>query len=218
LRVLDDAYEHDAEEVIGTKANGWLIWGLFAANGNRQDSAPDFIGFNQRTVSNDGRIHANLGCYGCHYGGGRQGLHEIDGWIRGLFLPPGELALQAPDPEVLKDLRQKYLRELAGPMVADRRAHDQAVHAATGLDADQWAQTTLRMFQGYEQAVDADRAARDLGVTTAVFLGALRRQLAATGAVDTVQAGWLRGRRVPIRQYEEIFTLNQATLRGYVLP
>lgn len=218
LRVLDDAFEYKAEERIGVKANGWLAWLLNAADGTLQDSAPDFIGYNHSTTSLDGRIHAGLGCYGCHYIQGKDGFRDVDGWVRGLVPLDKALRLQSPDKAILADLRRKYLRDMQGPMDDDRRTHARAVRMATGWEPEKWATETLAAFARYESPVTAARAAREYGLTEAEYLGRLDKYLKATGALDTVLAGHLGGKRIPLRQWEEVFPVVNQVVRGIVTP
>lgn len=217
LRVLDGAFEHDAEESFGPLPNNFWAWGLFDDKGKRQDSAPDFIGPDRTSSTNDGRIHVGLSCIRCHYDarmGSSAGLQNVDAWARGLFT--GTLRLQSPDYNVLKDLRQKYLRDLEGPIKDDRQAHGRAVKEATGLEADAWAKIYSQTYAAYEAPVTLDRAARELGLGARELGDRLQSYLQRTGSLDPVLAALMRGQRIPVRQYEEAFPLLMLSAKGLV--
>lgn len=219
LRVLDNTLEHDAEEAFGPLANNFWAWGLFDADGKRQDSAPDFIGPDRTSSTNNGRIEVNLSCIRCHYAanmGGTNGLQSIDGWVRGLFV--GDLKLQSPDYAVLKDLRQKYFRDLDGVIDDDRRTHARAVKEATGMTPAEWAKGYAALFARYEEPVTADRAAGEVGMLPLDFTRSLEAYLKRTGSLDPIPAALIRGKRVPIKQYEEAFPLIQLAVKGLVQP
>ena len=127
LRILNGGFKFDAQEVFGHLPNGIFAWGLFDDKGVRQDAAPDFIASDATAHGTDRRVHNNLSCVRCHAGSG--GVQPVDGWARSLFT--GALKLQSPDYEKLKDLRQKYLRDLEGPMEDSRRTYARAIAQAT---------------------------------------------------------------------------------------
>src|SRR5207253_2525217 len=87
-------FRHQAEEHYLTLPNGLPVYFLGNAQGERQDSAPDFIGSDTSVlnVSRDGRIHVCLGCVRCHAG---NVLQPIDDWARKNYTV-GRLALLVP--------------------------------------------------------------------------------------------------------------------------
>jgi hypothetical protein len=215
LRILDnETFQFDAGEMFGPLPNNLWAYALFAADGTRQDSAPDFIGHDSTTNSNDGRIHVGLSCVRCHVPNG--GLNPIDGWARNLLQPP--LALQSPDPEKIKELRQQYLRDLQGPMDDDRRTYGRALFEATGLKPKDYSTAFAKCFAEYDGGVDLARAANDLGVTAERFKAALEAESQATGSVDTVLSTFLRPaeqqKTVKIRQWQEAYATAHLYLRS----
>lgn len=216
LRILDDKnFKFDASEEYGALPNHLWATGLFAANGDRQDSAPDFIAADHTSKSNDHRVHVNLSCLRCH--GPNAGMQPIDGWLRNLVQAP--LALQSPDYEVLKDLRQKYLRDMANPQEDDRRLYTRSLKEATGLNPKQYSEAYGEFWSRYEdERVDADRAAVELGTTKQSLLAAIDGYIRKTGSVDTVLSVLLRGGTIGRRQFEEAYGTGQLVLRGIVQP
>jgi hypothetical protein len=227
LRVLDkDNFEWAAEEAIGQRENGMLAWGLFVGknplnknqkDGDLQDSAPDFIGYNHTAAGNDGRIHVNMGCKGCHYGealGGKAGLMDISAWARTLFESP--LALQSVDPEDLRKKQDQYLSDLLGPIDDARRVHARAVFQATGLTPAKWAQAEKDLWDKYEEApITAEMAGRFLGVDVATFKAALFHELETTGKTDTVLAAFLKDKVIGSEQWEEAYPLAYQAVASY---
>ena len=211
LRILNGGFKFDAQEVFGHGPNGMLVWGLFDDKGARQDSAPDFIASDSTSHGTDRRVHAGVSCIRCHLP--NNGINPVDGWARNLFV--GELKLQSPDYEKLRELRQKYLRDLEGPMEDSRRVYTRAILQATGLKPAELGVAYAEAFAGYDAPVTLERAARDAGMEPAAFQLALKSYLLKTGSVDTVAAAYLSKRRaVPIRQYLEAYPLIQYAIRG----
>ena len=215
LRVLTDEFKFDASEEFGPLPNGFWTWGLFAADGTRQDSAPDFIGPDKTSPSNDGRIHVCLSCVRCHYSpgnGGRAGIQGIDGWSRHLFREGGTTPLQSPSPDKLRELRQKYLRDLAGPVDDDRRIHRRSVLEATGLEPDEWSAAFAKLYASHDADVGLDRAAADCGVTPARLREAMDAKR-KRGGLDLILATLLDGGKVGIRQWSEAIVLAHEVLK-----
>lgn len=154
----------------------------------------------------------------CH---AHAGLHDLDGWTRNLFRPP--LTLQAPEYRQLRLLRQQYLRRLEPFLERDRQIFAEAVRAATGLDAKEYARRYAAFWERYEDAkVDRAWAARDLGIAPETLRRALERQLKATGQLDPILAALLlegdRRRSIGIRPWEEVYPLAATILRGGSIP
>ena len=203
-----------ASEQYGQLPN--YFWATFLGNsaGERQDSAPDFIAHDHRSKSNDKRVHVNASCMRCH---ANAGLQDIDGWVRNLAQPP--LALQSPDYEVYRLLRQQYIRRLEPFLERDRRAYTEAVQLATGWDAKVYAAKYAAAWEYYEDArVDAAWAARDCHLPEKEFLGKLAAYTKATRSIDLVLGNFLhegpRRRTVSIRQWEAAFPKAMEILRG----
>lgn len=209
---IEEAY--DATEQYGHLPNGFWATGLFDKQGARQDSAPDFIASDNRSKSNDRRVHVNVSCIRCHSNGG---LQDIDAWVRNLLQPP--LALQSPDYALIRKLRQQYLRRLEPFIAKDRQVYAEAVMEATGFDTKIYAQKYAEMFERYEDAkVTAAHAARDCGLTEKEFVGKLSAYLKATGGIDPVLSVFLlegdRRRSLNMKAWEEAFPLAMTILEG----
>lgn len=229
LRILDrKLFKHAAEEAIGFKANGFWATALFVGNapvnaqdqdGNRQNSAPDFIGY---TTAHglDGRIHAGMGCVACHLfqdNGADRGLITFDPWIRDIFAPGADnpFALTRDydrDAERLK--RQQYFRPFQAPMEADRARHEGAILEATGLQARAWGQAYIRAYNDYEGGIDLARASRYWGASVDTVKDKAIAAVRAGQVLDPVIAGLVRGKRVGIRQFEEVYPLGLALIKG----
>jgi hypothetical protein len=214
LRALNGGFRFDAQEFYGHLPNG--LWAMFLADkdGNAQDSAPDFVGHDKTTTSNDGRIHVYMSCARCHTNGG---LQDLDDYARYLFRPP--LSLQSVDYDVLKKLRQQYLRDLLPRMTADRLRYGNALWQANGLTSRENARLVKRFWREWvDTPVGLVQAGRELGVPPEKFRAALDRLLRSTGSVDTVLATYLRDprQRIPRDQWNEAYALAQFALAGQV--
>jgi hypothetical protein len=215
LRILDNEnFKFDAGEMFGPLPNNFWTFALFASDGNRQDSAPDFIGHDSTTASNDGRIHVGLSCVRCHFPNG--GVNPLDAWARNLLQPP--LALQSPSADKMRELRQQYMRDLLGPMDDDRKTFARALHEATNMTPKEYATMFGKCFAEYDGGVDLERAATDLGVAPSRLRSALDAQVRATGTTDTVLSTFLRPKEqqklVKIRQWQEAYALAHVCLKS----
>jgi hypothetical protein len=216
LRQLDDKFRFDAAEVYAHLSNGLWAMGLFNALGVRQDSAPDFVGRDKTTTSNDGRIHAPLSCIKCHANGG---LKEIDDWTRNLLTPP-PLALQSPDKAVFLDLRRKYLRHLEPHLDADRAKYVRALAECNGMTPRQFASAVGEFWLWYDNTpVALDRAEAELGCKPGELVAALNHRLKTRGDADLVLGVYLlppdRAKGIPIDQWREAVPLAQQFLAEY---
>lgn len=214
LRILNGGFKFDAQEVFGHGPNGLFVWGLFDAQGVRQDSAPDFIAGDATAHNSDRRVHVGLSCMRCHLPAG--GLNPVDGWIRNLL--QGPLKLQSVDYDKLKELRQKYLRDLDGAMEDSRRVYARAVAQATGgLKPPELGVAYGQLFAAYDAPVTLERAARDLGQAPEKLTAALKAALLRTGSVDTVAAAFLSARKGGMRpdQYHEIISSLATYAAGF---
>jgi len=213
-RVLDDGFAFDASEVIASLPNGLHAYFLANSKGVRQDTAPDFIASDATASGTDRRVHAGLSCIRCH--GAAGGIQDIDEWVRRLVAPP--LALQSPDYDKLKRLRQLYLGDLRRQVRKDREQYADAVKRANGLTPLANARLYARWWDRYqEQDLDLARIERELGVPRARVVAALRATSRKAGALDPVLAGLLQDKELPIRseQWEEVFAQAMSAVRGY---
>lgn len=216
LRILNGGFKFDAQEVFGHLPNGLPVWGLFDDKGQRQDAAPDFVASDATAHGTDRRVHVGMSCVRCHAPNGM--VNPVDGWARNLF--QGDLKLQSPDYEKLKELRQKYLRDLEGPLEDARRTYSRAILQATGMKPAEFGAAYGQAFAAYDSPVSLERAARDVGLTPEEFQKRLRAYLLKTGSVDTVSAAFLGARRggIGTLQYHEQFSSMMLALRGLQQP
>lgn len=203
--------EFDAFETLANKANGWLVTGLFNKAGARQDSAPDGIGFDRTTRSNDGKIHIFKDCWQCHdRQPNRGGMHPIEPYFRSGFAEPGPLALIAKD----KKLVDAYTRPL--DLIVAQSQHTRAVIDSCGLYPNQFAAHMYDRYVEWERPYTLERAARRHGVTPEVLRQASLAYLQFYGTIDTVNMTWTKERKgnIGVEQFAEYYALGQAILRG----
>lgn len=218
LRILgpDIEKDFDATEQFALLKNGFWATALFNGKGDRQDFAPQFIARDTLSKSNDPSVHVNMSCIRCHTEGG---LQTVAGWTR----KPG-FAVQSPDEEKLRELREQYYSNLSRLLDRDRGVYADAVKEATGWTTKEWSAKYSGEWERYEDArVDLDWAARDLHTTPKNLKEIIEAMLKApiqgrNGNVDLVVAAFARGEAVGIRTWEEAYPLAQITLRGGTVP
>lgn len=203
----------DATEFFCHLPNGLFAWGLANAQGELQDTAPDTIASDSSAHGTDRRVHAGLSCVRCH--GPHGGVQPVDGWVRGLFRDG--LPVQSPDYDKAKELRQRYARDLEGPLEDGRRLYGRAVKEATGgMTVQELASAYGEIFARYDAPVSLERAAADVGLTSDQFRGMLDTYRRTTGGLDTVAAAFLTKRAVPLTAYQEVFPTLATIAKGYV--
>ena len=216
LRILNGKFKYDASEVFAHLPNGLWAMALWNSKGELQDNAPDFVGFDHTSTSNDGRINVPLSCIRCH---SKAGLQNIHGWVRNLVRPP--LALQSPDYARLKVLKSQYLRLIDPFLAADRLRHATAVYECNGLDPQSNARLFGQAWMRYaDTPLDLEAAARELGVSKETFRKALFGYNGATGASDTVLSMYLRPEKdqegIPREQWLEAYPVAQLVIKGLI--
>lgn len=195
---------YDATEQYGHLPNGLWAMGLFNDKEDVQDSAPDFVGKDSVSTSNDGRIHICVSCVRCH---GAGGLRGIDDWIRGLINDPLTANVLAPKGhQNVREFRRAYARNLEQYLARDKAIYEAAVKIATGgMDGKVFAEKLDRWWSWFENGrVDLQRGARDMGVDPAKLHRALAIAVRG-GTGDEVLSTWVRKdpKTVPIRQWLE---------------
>lgn len=214
LRILDDDnFSFNASETFFSLPNGLWGFALSDAEGKLQDNVPDNVGVGPDTTStnNDGRIHVCASCVRCHLP--FDGLQPIDGWARNLYKPP--LTLRAVTPEIERDLRSKYLRDLQSPLEDDRRSYARTLKQLIGITPKEYADLFSSFWAQYEAPVTVERAAREIGVSEAVFRQSLLSYLKATPIADSVISSFLRIGRVPRYQWLEIYNTTQEVVARF---
>ncbi len=200
LRVFDPAANLvvTAQEAIGQGLNGMLYFGLFNAQGARQDVAPQGVVMDRLGGANDFNIHeGSMDCIRCHaVAEGKDGLADIKAWVRGhLNRPPLALgAAQQKEGAISRErLQQIYQSDLAGGLEDDRRIAARACKLATGLDYKLAAKAVADLWDRYtDTPVGIDRAARDLGTDSETLKKALNGLLKNSGSLDPVLTAYVR--------------------------
>lgn len=212
-----DALEFDAFEIYANSANGWWKKFLATNKGVRQDSAPDGVGYNHQSPTNDGKIHVNLACDVCHDSRpGNGGMQPFKPFFRELYAVPGPVALGALSRKKLAGFEDEYLSTLS--LDLDQRRYIAAVFEATGTTPDVYAAQLLESFLRWDRHVDRKLAAERYGVTEDEMVKALDRQLKTFGILDSHNAAWLKPKErqgeLGVDQWAVSYNLGQLALRG----
>lgn len=215
LEVTDPKlFVFDAKERIGRMDNGWWATGLFSAKGVRQDSAPDGVGYNKKSLTNDGKIHNFLACFTCHDDvAGNGGLKPFHPYFRNLHATPGPVAAKH-DPKFV----EQYLTPIEPWADVDKRIYAAAVMQATGQEPHVFAQALLSTYTAYARPLDLEDAAFEHGVTVQVFVATLHGDLLTKGAISNTDGNWVvpgqRRTRIGRTQFAEAYNKTQLVLRG----
>lgn len=217
---LNGDYKHDAEEWFGFLANGLFAYYLCDDKGVQQETAPDEIGPDTTTTSNDGKIHPLLSCTRCHI----EGLRPIKDYARELFsLKHGKalIPLLSKDEKKQHRLSQLYLRPFLPKLNQDVRRFKEALEELNGKD---W--TPAVNSQNYQRAwkewnddsVTLTQAARECGVTVSVLQRTLRTYYTKVKIANLVLATYLLDEPGEIlrEHWEEQFPLVMSLLMGLV--
>lgn len=148
--------KYDAIEAIATKANGLHVFGLYNAQGKRQDSVPDKIAKDDSDPAGDGVLVPMVSCVRCHTQDGYRAF--------------------ANDQDALnKHLKGYDVDRLAAfydtarlnkEMARDQEDYADAVKKSTGgMAVKEMSEALGKIVREYAyEQVDAKDAARDLGV------------------------------------------------------
>lgn len=204
-----DPAQGDASEQYGVLSNGLFAYWLQDGNGNRQDTAPDFIASDGRSTSPDRRVHVGLSCVRCHV----EGLRPVDDYARRLFREP--VFLRSPDYDKLKRLRQLYLTDLPAQLAADNARFAASVRLCNGLDVGENARVYAAVWEAYaDTPVDAGRAAAELGCTEQQLLEKVRAYAANNAIIDPVMAALAQQPPLTVRRehLEETYSQFQKVM------
>lgn len=159
LQNLGKDYTHDAEEHFGFLPNGLFAYYLSDANGVAQTTAPDKIGPDKQSTSNDFRIHAYLSCVRCH----KEGLRPIDDWARKIFQPP--LGLAFIDKKRFEEDGRRYLAEIQRPLLRDKQDFEYHLAMVTGWTPPLLSDAYKEWWEwANDREVTLEQAAVELGV------------------------------------------------------
>jgi len=206
-------FVHDAEEIYGVLPNGLFVYWAGNADGTRQDSAPDFIGFDESPLrtGRDGRIHVCLACIRCH----TDGLRPIDDWVRRTLRPP--LGLQSPDYAKFVELRRQYFSDLDGHLAADRAVYARSLGSLTGWKPAEAAKAYAKLWDWYaERQRGLADIASEVGIDERRWVAALQAT-AKTGLLDNTLSGLLQNpqSKIGVTHWEEIAPVAFEIARAY---
>ncbi len=176
---LNGDYKHDAEEHYGFLPNGLFAYYLSDADGTQQDTAPDEVGPDTSSSTNDKKIHPFLSCTRCH----KEGLRPIDDYARKHFR--GKVRLQDVNKKTFLRLEQLYLSPYKEDMDTDIARFARSLRYLNGAKwtikknsdviGDIW-------YNWAEKDVTLRQAAKELGVTPALLQSSLRAHAKKTKA------------------------------------
>lgn len=211
----------DGIEAIGPLDN-WMR-ATYAGNNKGQafQSAPDGIGFNRGTASNDGKIHVGYKvCWECHDKvAGNGGLHPFKPYFRNLYADPGPLVFAAKYKGKQKDeLDEQYLTLLDPYADNDKRQYAAALEQCTGITPDKFAAAVADAFNSFDADLDLKTAASEYGVTEGELVIAFKLRLRDTGIIDNTNGNWIlpeiRQSKITRTAFTEAYNRGQLALRG----
>jgi len=200
LRLLDGDAKPDAHEEYIRLPNGLWGVGLFAANGNRANTAPDFIASDGKARGTDRRVHVGISCFRCH----DQGLQPVNDWAKRIYTAP--FALESPEYNQQKRLRAIYLRDTQRVIDRQNVEYAEVVKGLTGLAPKEVHAALAQVYERYEleDRTLAD-AARELGLTEQEWGDKLKAAARAERRLDPVLAAMHQGLPVRFEQFEEVY-------------
>ena len=216
-----DKFLFDGIEAIGPLDN-WMR-ATYAGNNKGQafQSAPDGIGFNRGTASNDGKIHVGYKvCWECHDKvAGNGGLHPFKPYFRNLFADPGPLVFAAKYKGKQKDeLDEQYLTSLDPYADNDKRQYAAALEQCTGVTPDKFAEAVAGAFNSFDADLDLSHAASEYGVAEAELVLAFKLRVRETGIIDNTNGNWIlpevRQSKITRTAFTEAYNRGQLYLRG----
>ncbi len=220
LETIDDTFRFDASEVIAPLDNGLPAFLLADFKGVRQDSAPDGVGYNHGSITNDGKIHIYLTCIACHdKRAGNAILQPFTPYFRTLWAEPGPAALASTRFKTLKFFSELYLTPFDPPWASvDKTIYAGSLFQCNGLLPHQYATVLYETFHSWDAALDIEAAAREYGVTAASLQTAMQQQLLTYGALDNTNTNWTlppqRRMKIGRDQFSQSYNLGQLALRG----
>ncbi len=197
IRLLDDT-KYDATEQYGTLPNGLFTFWLGDSNGNRQDTAPDFIASDSESPSTDRRVHVGLSCIRCHV----EGIRPINDVIRKIYKPPFNLV--SLDYERQKDLHTKFLSDINSSIEEDQKHYTKALTKTNNLNSLDNSKLFARIYSRYSEVRNIEQAAKELETSSEILINKLK-QGATKQTLDPILILLLQGESVRIEQWEEIF-------------
>ncbi len=197
IRLLDDA-KYDATEQYGTLPNGLFAFWLGDANGNRQDTAPDFIASDTESPTTDKRVHVGLSCIRCH----TEGIRPINDVIRKIYKPPFKLI--SLDYERQKDLQAKFLSDIGSSIEKDQKHYNEVLDKTNNLNSLDNSKLFARIYSRYSGTRNLEQASKELETSSEILSNKLK-QGTTKQVLDPILILLLQGESVTIEQWEEIF-------------
>lgn len=219
---LNGDFKHDAEEHYGFLPNRLFAYFLSDKNGTLQKTAPDRIGPDKTSTSNDGRIHNPLSCIRCHV----EGLRPLNDYGRQLW--QGGNLLVAYDKAKFERFEQLYLRPLQRDVEDDAAKFARALAELNGpiWTPRENAGAYRDLWETYHDSdVTAEIAAREIGGLTARQLVERLRHYATPvnegglgQLIPQSLQGFTRDPPLPMLRdhFEENFAVLNRAARGYV--
>ena len=210
VRNLLADYQHDAEEIVFTLPNRLPGFYLSDAAGKGVASAPPDIASDNRSRSNDKRVHAGMSCVRCHT---RGGLIPFDDLFRGRF----DTTLRAADDKLERRLKSVYLGPIQRAFDRDADDYAAAIADACALTPAGLSAAYARQWSRYaDEPVTAERAAAETGFEPAEFLARIRAYATRQRINDPVLLLFVgpEPRAMRREQFEELFPLLMTALEA----
>ncbi len=159
VNTAEIALVHDAEEHIAS-VNGWPVYALFDAAGNRQDTAPQNVAVDKHAEAEGFLLQAGISCARCHIAVGGESLWAFSDET----LPPDTAFYARPDvaltfadiygdPEALEIQRQFHNAQA-----------ERVTRRAVGVPIQEAAKAHRWAYESYIGQVDFEQACREAGV------------------------------------------------------
>lgn len=162
-------YAFDASEWYGTAPNGLFYFFLADAAGKGADIVPDTIASDNRSLTNDKRVHVFYSCVRCH----QPGLQPIDDWVRRTYTGP--LKVGTKSYEEYLELKRTFFGPLQEELDRDNQIYAAALLKCNGLSPKENAENYERHRRKFaEEDLGLQQTARELGVNPQAWLGVLK--------------------------------------------
>jgi hypothetical protein len=220
LRQLDPAkFVYSAIEAYGFLPNGFRATALFNDKGQTQNAAPDKVGYNKWTQTNNGRIEVYFACHACHdREAGRASLQPFSGYFRQLASKPGVVAIGANEQRQLDAFAEIYLPSFDKWATIDKQLYAMSVKEALDVEPHEFAEALVGTFYSWDHNVTLEEAALEHGLPVADFVNGLQKAVLQTGRIDFVSANWLKPdherKAIPRNTFNQSFSQTQSLLRG----
>ncbi len=226
LRPGEFSRKQQAQEWITPLPNGLPAYFTGDQDGKRADVVPgDKFGLHDDSPLNESRrraIDPMISCISCHEG---KVLKDFKDDVRAMNRPGTWLGLGTKKKKVDREFRRLYLSDVYFYLARDQRDYARAFGLATGgLEVGVAVRAYCRTFHAYStDVVTHEMAARELGVSTRVWVNALRWYARPQGETyrlaDVPLSRYLMKKPLPLSRltFEDSYSLAQDILAGYGL-